>query len=38
MPGRLYLILSGGLFGLIALGHILRRNHAPISPASAHLW
>ena len=24
MPGRLYFILSGGLFGLIALAHLLR--------------
>jgi hypothetical protein len=24
MPGRLYLIVSGGLFGLVALGHLLR--------------
>jgi hypothetical protein len=24
MPGRLYVILSGGLFGLIALVHLVR--------------
>lgn len=35
MPGKLYFILSGGLFGLIALGHILRLvNQTPVQLGS----
>lgn len=36
MPGKLYFILSGGLFGLIALVHLLRLVNQ--TPAQLGSW